>query len=99
MKTRKAALAFILITVTLDMVAVSSMRAIAMAIGPGLFSFTFAWFINGQHRWVLPVAPWYLAAAMLFVAMALAFTVEQPEMTKVPAAASAAEARQNPHVA
>ena len=88
MKTRKAALAFILITVTLDMVAVSSLRAIAMAIGPGLFSFTFAWFINGQHRWVLPVAPWYLAAAMLFVAMALAFTVEKPEMTKVPAAAS-----------
>ena len=91
MKTRKAALAFILITVTLDM--------IAMAIGPGLFSFTFAWFINRQHRWVLPGAPWYLAAAVLFVAMAMAFPVGEPEMAKVPAAASAAEARQNPHVA
>ena len=62
--------------------AISSMRAIAMLIGPGLFSFTFAWFINAKHGWVLPGAPWYLAAAMLFVAMAMAFTVEQPEMTE-----------------
>ena len=60
--------------------AISSMRAIAMFIGPGLFSFTFAWFINSKHGWILPGAPWYLAALMLFLAMALAFTVEQPEM-------------------
>ncbi|MGH9810979.1 MAG: MFS transporter, partial [Terriglobia bacterium] len=60
--------------------AISSMRAIAMLIGPGLFSFTFAWFINAQHGQVMPGAPWYLAAVMLFVAMAMAFTVEQPEM-------------------
>jgi DHA1 family tetracycline resistance protein-like MFS transporter len=62
--------------------AISSMRAIAMLIGPGLFSFTFAWFINVQHGWVMPGAPWYLAAAMLFGAMALAFTVEQPELRR-----------------
>jgi DHA1 family tetracycline resistance protein-like MFS transporter len=61
--------------------AISSMRAIAMLIGPGLFSFTFAWFINAKHGWVLPGAPWYLAAAFLFVAMAMAFTVKQPEMS------------------
>ncbi len=69
--------------------AISSMRAIAMLIGPGLFSFTFAWSINAQHGWVLPGAPWYLAAVMLFGAMALAFTVEQPRMTQdsVPAPA------------
>ena len=60
--------------------AISSMRAIAMLIGPGLFSFTFAWFINAQHGWVLPGAPWYLAAVMLLAAVALAFTVEQPVM-------------------
>lgn len=67
--------------------AISSMRAIAMLIGPGLFSFTFAWFINSKHGWMLPGAPWYLAALMLFLAMALAFTVEQPEMaTKAVAA-------------
>ncbi len=73
--------------------AISSMRAIAMLIGPGLFSFTFAWFINTKHGWVLPGAPWYLAAAMLFVAMAMAFTVEQPEMTEVPVSDSATEGR------
>jgi DHA1 family tetracycline resistance protein-like MFS transporter len=60
--------------------AISSLRAISMLIGPGLFSFTFAWFINARHGWVLPGAPWYLAAALLFIAMAIAFTVEQPEM-------------------
>ncbi len=64
--------------------AISSLRAIAMLIGPGLFSFTFAWFINARHGWVLPGAPWYLAAAMLFLAVALTFTVEQPQMTATP---------------
>ena len=65
--------------------AISSMRAIAMLIGPGLFSFTFAWFINAQHGWVLPGAPWYLAALLLFIAMLMALTVEQPEMPTAPA--------------
>ena len=59
-----------------------------MLIGPGLFSFTFAWFINSKHGWMLPGAPWYLAALMLFLAMALAFTVEQPEMATEAVAAS-----------
>lgn len=65
--------------------AVSSLRAIAMLLGPGLFSFLFAWCINAKHDWTLPGAPWYLAAALLFVAMALTFTVEQPEMAALPA--------------
>jgi len=69
--------------------AISSLRAIAMLIGPGLFSFTFAWFINAQHGWVLPGAPWYLAAALLFVAMLMAFTVEQPEMATTAVAPAA----------
>ena len=72
--------------------AISSLRAIAMLIGPGLFSFVFAWFINPRHGWTLAGAPWYLAAAMLFIAMLLAFTVEQPEMAPVSVARPAAEA-------
>ena len=71
--------------------AISSLRAIAMLIGPGLFSFTFAWFINAQHGWVLPGAPWYLAAALLFIAMLMAFTVEQPEMATATAEPAATE--------
>ena len=65
--------------------AISSLRGIAMLIGPGLFSFVFAWFINPRHGWALPGAPWYLAAALLFIAMLLAFMVEQPEMKAIPA--------------
>ena len=71
--------------------AISSMRAIAMLIGPGLFSFTFAWFINAQHGRNLPGAPWYVAAVMLFVAMAMAFTVEQPQMARGSGLASSTE--------
>ena len=52
---------------------------------------TFAWFINVQHGWVMPGAPWYLAAVMLFGAMALAFTVEQPELRAAPVSPPAPE--------
>ena len=71
--------------------AISSLRAIAMLIGPGLFSFTFAWFINAQHGWVLPGAPWYLAGVLLLIAMLMSFRVEQPEMTAVPVQSAATE--------
>jgi DHA1 family tetracycline resistance protein-like MFS transporter len=49
--------------------AISSLRAIAVIIGPGLFTFTFAYFIDTKHGWNIPGAPWYLAALLLFVAM------------------------------
>ncbi len=62
--------------------AISSLRAIAMLIGPGLFSFTFASFINPHHGWRVPGAPWYLAASMLFLAVAMAWTVKQPDLTE-----------------
>jgi DHA1 family tetracycline resistance protein-like MFS transporter len=65
--------------------AISSLRGIAMLIGPGLFSFVFAWFIDPRHGWALPGAPWYLAAALLLIAMLLTFMVEQPEMRKISA--------------
>jgi DHA1 family tetracycline resistance protein-like MFS transporter len=52
--------------------AISSLRAIAMMIGPGLFSFTFSFFIDQKRGWNLPGAPYYLGAALLFLAATLA---------------------------
>jgi DHA1 family tetracycline resistance protein-like MFS transporter len=49
--------------------AISSLRAISVIIGPGLFTFTFAYFIDAKHGWNIPGAPWYLAALLLFFAM------------------------------
>ncbi len=57
--------------------AISSLRAIAVIIGPGLFTFTFAYFIDAKHGWNLPGAPWYLGAALLFFAMLMSFRIEQ----------------------
>ena len=51
--------------------AISSLRAIAMMLGPGLFTFTFAFFIDPQKGWNFPGAPWYLGAFLLFVAAAM----------------------------
>jgi DHA1 family tetracycline resistance protein-like MFS transporter len=55
--------------------AVSGLRSLALIIGPSLFTFTFAFFIDGQRGWNLPGAPWFLAAALLITAMVLAFRV------------------------
>jgi MFS family permease len=63
--------------------AISSLRAIAVIIGPGLFTFTFAYFIDARHGWNIPGAPWYLAAALLFVAMVMA--------TRIPPASGATQ--------
>ena len=52
--------------------AISSLRAIAMMLGPGLFTFTFALFIDQKKGWNIPGAPFYLGAALLFLAMTLA---------------------------
>jgi DHA1 family tetracycline resistance protein-like MFS transporter len=59
--------------------AIQSLRSIAFVIGPFLFSGIFAWFIDPKHSFHVPGAPYYLAAALLFAAMLLAFRVEQPE--------------------
>ena len=53
--------------------ALSSLRGIAMVIGPGLFSGTFAIFIAPGHSW--PGAPWYLAAFLLAAALVVAWLV------------------------
>ena len=55
--------------------AISSLRSVALIIGPGLFTFTFAYFIDEKKGWNLPGAPWFLGAALLFVAMTLAMRV------------------------
>jgi DHA1 family tetracycline resistance protein-like MFS transporter len=55
--------------------AIGSVRSIAMIVGPSIFSVTFAFFIAPGRRFHLPGAPWYLAALLLLVALALAFVV------------------------
>jgi DHA1 family tetracycline resistance protein-like MFS transporter len=53
--------------------ALASLRGVAMLIGPGLFSLTFAYFISPGH--VVPGAPWYLASALLIISLAIAWSV------------------------
>jgi MFS transporter, DHA1 family, tetracycline resistance protein len=53
--------------------ALASLRGVAMLIGPGLFSLTFAYFIAPEH--LLPGAPWYLAATLMAVSFAVAWSV------------------------
>ena len=53
--------------------AIASLRGIAMLIGPGMFSLTFAYFIGPEHP--VPGAPWYLAAALLFLSLLIAWFV------------------------
>ncbi|HVF72535.1 MAG TPA: TCR/Tet family MFS transporter [Chthoniobacterales bacterium] len=52
--------------------ALGSLSSLAWIIGPGLFTFTFAWFINQERGWNFPGAPWFLGALLLFVAMFMA---------------------------
>jgi MFS transporter, DHA1 family, tetracycline resistance protein len=53
--------------------ALASVRGIAMMIGPGLFSMTFAYFIAPQHA--MPGAPWYLASVLLLISLIIAWKV------------------------
>src|SRR5713226_6954260 len=55
--------------------AVGSVRSIAMIVGPGIFSMTFAAFIAPERSVHLPGAPWYVAALLLLVATTVAFAV------------------------
>src|SRR5438094_7519168 len=69
--------------------AIGSLRSIAFVIGPFLFSWTFAWFIDPKHSIQLPAAGYYLAAALLFTAMLMATRIKQPRfaptsITEVP---------------
>ena len=42
--------------------AIGSLASLAWIIGPGLFTFTFAYFIDPERGWNIPGAPWYSAA-------------------------------------
>jgi DHA1 family tetracycline resistance protein-like MFS transporter len=64
--------------------AIQSLRSIAFIIGPFLFAQTFAWFIDPTRSFQIPGAPYYLAAAMLFVAMLLATRLEETRVTAQP---------------
>src|SRR5438876_2643504 len=59
--------------------AIGSLRSIAFVIGPFLFSWTFAWFIDPKHSIQLPAAGYYLAAGLLFSAMLMATRIKQPQ--------------------
>ncbi|MBV9270679.1 MAG: MFS transporter, partial [Candidatus Eremiobacteraeota bacterium] len=67
--------------------AIGSLRSIAMLIGPGIFTWTFASFIT---RWDVPGAPWYLAAAMMVLSLAVAIqTVRSADYAAAPVGESA----------
>ncbi len=53
--------------------ALASLRGVAMLIGPGLFSLTFAYFISPAH--FVPGAPWHLATILMLVSLAVAWSV------------------------
>jgi hypothetical protein len=57
------------------------LRSIAFVIGPFLFSWTFAWFIDPKHSIHVPAAGYYLAAALLFTAMLMATGIKQPDFS------------------
>jgi Arabinose efflux permease len=57
--------------------AIGSLRSLAFVIGPGLFSWTFAWFINPRHSFHVPGAPYYLAGALLLAASLLSTRIEK----------------------
>jgi DHA1 family tetracycline resistance protein-like MFS transporter len=69
--------------------AIGSVRSLAMLIGPGIFSVTFARFIAPGRSVKVPGAPWYLAAALLASAAVVARAVApgRDEAEEEPAAA------------
>ena len=59
--------------------ALGSLRSITFLIGPGLFSWTYGWFIDPRRLFHIPGAPYFLAAAMLFTAMLMSTRIAQTE--------------------
>ena len=60
--------------------ALQSLRSITFIIGPVLFSQAFSLFINPKNPLHLPGAPYFLAALLLFVAMAMSTRIKQPDL-------------------
>lgn len=57
--------------------AIGSVRSLGFVIGPGLFSWTFAFFIDPARGTAFPGAPFYLAAGLLFAACLLSMRVKK----------------------
>jgi len=55
--------------------ALASLQGIAGLFGPVLFTQTFAAFLVTRHGWRLPGAPFFLASALLVVAVSVAARV------------------------
>ncbi|VIO72325.1 Tetracycline resistance protein, class C [Bradyrhizobium ivorense] len=53
--------------------ATTSVQSVSQLIGPFLFTLTFAYFIGGSAPLKMPGAPFYLAAALLLLALAIAW--------------------------
>jgi DHA1 family tetracycline resistance protein-like MFS transporter len=53
--------------------ATNSVQSVSQLLGPFLFTLTFAWFIGAQAPTELPGAPFLLAAALLVLALAIAW--------------------------
>jgi DHA1 family tetracycline resistance protein-like MFS transporter len=64
--------------------ALGSLRSITFLIGPGLFSWTYGWFIDPKHRFHIPGAPYFLAAALLFTAMLMSTRVAKARAAAEP---------------
>lgn len=56
-----------------------SVTSIAGLIGPGLFTLSFAHFIDKSRAWTLPGAPFFIAAALLLLALLLAAQAARPD--------------------
>lgn len=56
--------------------AIGSLRSIAVLVGPALFTFTFAFFIDAKRGWTIPGAPWYLGGILLFLAMLMSMRIQ-----------------------
>jgi DHA1 family tetracycline resistance protein-like MFS transporter len=52
--------------------ATSSVQSVSQMVGPFLFTMTFAYFIGAQAPLNLPGAPFFLAAALLLLALVVA---------------------------
>jgi DHA1 family tetracycline resistance protein-like MFS transporter len=63
-----------------------SLQSIAGLIGPSLFTLSFAHFIDKDRAWVLPGAPFYIAAILLVLALLVAVWAARPDEGAVGAA-------------
>ena len=54
--------------------ATNSVQSVSQLIGPFLFTLTFAYFIGASAPFKLPGAPFYLASALLLLALVIAMS-------------------------